>query len=85
MIKMEAILEGEKPSKVFRNYLSSNESQTKYDLSAPFMNAFPEVDAVACQAIWGWRSPESANPGMTDDKLDEILRDLLSKAGYFSH
>jgi len=84
MIRMQAILNGERPSKVFRDCLSSNEALTKYDLSAPFMDTFPEVNSIASQVIWAWRAPESPNPGMADDKLDDILLELLFEAGYFS-
>lgn len=76
------ILNGAKPSHVFRSYLGSDRSLTKYDVAQRFAEEFSNVDSVSHQIIWNWQSPNSENGSIQDSALDEILIDLLLKSGY---
>ncbi len=73
----QRILNGDKPSVLFDEYLAANPGGDKYQVARVFADLFPNVDSTCLQVIWNWR-----RPGMDDDKLDLILADLLQMAHY---
>ena len=78
---MQKIRSGTKPTDVFKELLAANPSFSKSDISANFIEEFPDVDSVASQVIWNWRKP-GQDRGVEDARIDEILLHHLKEAGY---
>jgi hypothetical protein len=78
---MKSILEGGKPSDVFKARLGEKPALSNGDLALEFRKAFPNCGVEAMEAIWKWRRPDM-KVGLSDEKLDEQLRYWLQQTGY---
>jgi hypothetical protein len=83
VVDFQDILNGARPSEVFRWWLAADPDRDKYGVAREFADAFPNVDSVCKQMIWNWRAPGSPpHSAILDAQLDELLLDLIVKAGY---
>lgn len=78
----EKIVKGDKPSVVFRRLMLGDPALTNRRLASLFYEEFPEIDSVAMQHIWHWRSPNKLGGHLADEELDDLLADLLTGSGY---
>lgn len=78
---MHEIQNGKKPSEVFRRLVEAKPDLDTWDLAQEFISAFPDVDSIVTTYIWRWKGP-GATRGVDDERLDEVLLEQLSKAGY---
>ena len=77
----ESIIEGEKPSSVFRRLIETDPSIGNIRLGEMVSDEFVELSSEAEQLIWHWQGPGKVQ-GLSDENLDELLLDLLKKANY---
>jgi hypothetical protein len=73
--------ENRMPSEVFKALIASDPSIDNWELAHLFIDAFPSVDALVITYIWRWKAPGS-DRGLSDERVDEVLIDQLSQAGY---
>jgi hypothetical protein len=78
---MKRILDGEKPSTVFKALIGEKPSLTNGDLAVAFRKLFPSVGVEGMSIIWKWRGPES-KVGLSDAALDEKLLECMRQVGY---
>lgn len=78
---MKRILDGAKPSDVFKERLQDKPSLTTADLAQEFRKAFPSTGVDGMSVIWKWKMP-GAKVGLKDDALDEQLLYWLRQYGY---
>jgi hypothetical protein len=77
----EAIIQGERPSSVFRKLIASDPSIGNIRLGEMVSDEFIELSSEAEQLIWHWRGPGKIQ-GLSDENLDALLLDLFKKANY---
>ena len=80
---MKEILEGAKPSDVFKALLLDKPSLTTGELALEFRKAFPSTGVDGMSVIWKWKLP-GAKVGLKDEALDEQLLYWLKQYGYLS-
>lgn len=78
----DQIPQGRSPSAVFRRVLEADPTLTNRQLASLFYEEFSELDSVAMQHIWYWKSPRRPTGHLSDAELDEALMPLLRAAGY---
>jgi len=78
---MKEILEGAKPSDVFKARLIEKPTLTTGDLALEFRKAFPSTGVDGMSVIWKWKVP-GAKVGLKDEALDEQLLYWLNQYGY---
>jgi hypothetical protein len=76
------IAEGEKPAQLFKRMIIEDPTLTNRQLASLFYQAFPNLDGVAIQHIWHWKSPNKPSGNWSDEDLNERLCTLLAAAGY---
>lgn len=78
---VERILKGTKPTEIFREMLAREPGLKNAQLAGEFLDHFDDVDSLARQFIWHWERP-GIRLGLSDERLDELLIELLRAAGY---
>jgi len=78
----DQIRQGRSPSAVFTQVLETAPALTNRQLASLFYEEFSEVDSVAMQHIWYWKSPRRPTGHLSDAELDGALAPLLRAAGY---
>jgi hypothetical protein len=78
---MKRILEGAKPSDVFKDLLRDKPTLTTADLALEFRKAFPSTGVDGMSVIWKWKLP-GTKVGLSDATLDEQLAHWLKAYGY---
>jgi hypothetical protein len=78
---MKRILEGARPSDVFKALLQDKPSLTTADLALEFRKAFPSTGVDGMSVIWKWKTP-GMKIGLKDEALDEQLLYWLTQYGY---
>jgi hypothetical protein len=66
----------------FRTLMSADPTLTNRKLAALFYEEFPQVDSIAVQHIWHWKSPAKPSGHIDDERIDALLLQVLSDAGY---
>lgn len=84
MTEFSDICSGESPSRLFREAMASDHSLKKSDIASFFYETFENVDSVVIQMIWHWKYDDNPFYVTSDDQLDEMLRQELSRAGYLN-
>ena len=77
----EAILRGQKPSRLFHEIVRADPSVSNSQLSKLFREEFENLDGLAAQIIWKWKRPGKEH-GLDDKSVDAELIKLLKEAGY---
>jgi hypothetical protein len=77
-----SIIDGEKPAQLFKRLMAEDPALTNRQLASLFYEAFPNVDGVAVQHIWHWKSSKKPSGNWSDEDLNERLCELLASAGY---
>ncbi|WP_157798628.1 hypothetical protein [Dyella ginsengisoli] len=73
---------GEKPSSIFRGWFEQDIVRTNHDIVRLLYMELDDLSESAMPAIMAWNrgaSPERAGVGLTDERLDEILRPLFDE------
>ncbi len=78
---MKRVLDGEKPSALFRELLRERPALSNGDLALEFRKHFPSTGVDAMQVIWKWRRPDM-KVGLNDEALDTQLDYWLRQTGY---
>lgn len=78
---VERILKGAKPTEIFHEMLAQEPGLTNIELARAFTDCFADVDWLAKQWIWKWNR-SGTRSGIDDERLDELLIELLRDAGY---
>ncbi len=78
----EKILEGVKPSVLFRQMLQDDTQLSKRDIGYFLREEFPDIDGVVVQLVWGWEGPGAIRSGLSDENLDAHIFALFAQAGY---
>jgi hypothetical protein len=84
MSPLNSILEGERPTTVFKRLVAANRKMNNWRLAAQFVNHFDRVDSLARDIIWNWQRPGSERRGLDDEEVDAQLWELLLRAGYIT-
>lgn len=79
------ILEGTKPSALFRQMLAEDPCLEKREIGPLLCERFPQLDTVVIQLVWGWEGPGSIRKGLSDESLDIGVLHYLTLAGYLPH
>lgn len=72
----------EKPSLIFRVWFEQNIVRTNHDIVRLLYMELDDLSESAMPAIMAWNrgtNPEREGVGLTDERLDEILRPLLDQ------
>jgi len=77
-----SIVEGERPAQLFKRLMADDPALTNRRLASLFYEAFPNIDGVAVQHVWHWKSSKKLSGSWSDKDLDERLCELLAAAGY---
>lgn len=78
---MKRILDGAKPSDIFKELLRDKPSLSTGDLALEFRKAFPSTGVDGMSVIWKWKLP-GTKVGLSDTALDEQLAHWLKAYGY---
>ena len=78
---MKRVLDGEKPSDIFKALLRDKPTLTNGDLALEFRKAFPSTGVDGMSVIWKWKTP-GTKVGLSDEALDNQLRYWLTQYGY---
>jgi hypothetical protein len=78
---LEGILDGQRPSVVFRRLIAADASLGNIQLGELLWNEFPRLSGEAMQLTWHWQGPGKTQ-GLSDENLDALLSRLLVEAGY---
>jgi len=78
---MKRILDGEKPSDIFKSLMRDKPTLTTGDLALEFRKAFPSTGVDGMSVIWKWKVP-GTKVGLSDEALDSQLRYWLTQYGY---
>lgn len=78
----ELLKSGGKPSLIFRGLFQQNIVRTNQDIVRILYTEFDDLSESVMPAIMAWNrgtDPERAGVGLTDEKLDEVLRPLFEQ------
>jgi len=78
---MKRILEGAKPSDIFKELLRDKPTLTTGDIALEFRKVFPSTGVDGMSVIWKWKMP-GTKVGLSDAALDEQLTKWLKAYGY---
>jgi hypothetical protein len=81
MLMFSSILQGEKPTDVFKKLIAAEPRLSNWELARRFVDYFEEINSEARQAIWHWQRP-GGRRGLSDDAVNESLEIMLRDAGY---
>ena len=79
---LKQILDGEKPSAIFRRMLAEGKVKSKNELSAVFHEQLPGLGVPLSQLIWHWKGLEES--GLPDEYVDAQIRAMLWDKGQIS-
>ncbi len=83
MIEFDRILNGEKPSFIFREILMKNPDLEKDNIGPMIVDHFSGIDSIVVNHIWQWKIDDKSYGCIDDDWLNEDILTELTKAGYF--
>ena len=78
---LKDILDGERPSVVFRQLIAADPAIGNVRLGELLWEEFPRLSGEAMQLTWHWQGPGKVQ-GLSDEDIDALLRRLLVEAGY---
>jgi hypothetical protein len=78
---VKRILDGEKPSDIFKARLLEKPTLSTGDLALEFRKAFPSTGVDGMSVIWKWKTP-GTKVGLSDEALDNQLKYWLTQYGY---